>query len=719
MKITLSIFFLIFLSLNLNAQINNTNKTVWDYIGIWQNGEGSSSLNISTHFTVDEAVHHIKVQYNSWTDNFHDHLIVNCTFSNGVIIGDHYGHKENVKIELKEGSLFLTIDPFHEFTPIKKQHFKKAPQHIFKYNVSKNNKTLLEKPNSTSLIADSIIPGDRILVERSFDNPTFYKTKYYASRFTKKSIENQDSYISKKQLHNTKPIFFSENTQLKGYDNLNKSELFIKRLFSPHQLKENTVENLLSEDQQNVAGQKKLNLDEAMFLKLELYKTGTIYSADEYTHWYITGTVDISKDHYSIVIDKQYSDDYNTLLVNYDKTGKFVDYIIIGQGDYVESYNYTDAQFSNSGIFVNTYLTLDGLSYSTTETKRYTVDKNGRFLELNYGNNTINNIDILVKLISQEFESANFGNAKISLFMGYSDTNNELGYPTLLSTIIENKEGIDLTIPVDLSLVAGYYSPPYGDFTGPNGELQKIFNSNVKSGLDERITLKFKLADINQDGLDDLFIELTDKNYVIEPKSYICFIRESDSWVYSQHNEEANRFLEDVTMPIETVFEEFYTTGKPPLSIALAKNKKEGYLLKQNENLIYTFKIKDSDKRVSLGTDIDNKYLVYRFGTEDNVEFEYISEIKSEVNKFSYFKEDQTSIPPRNYLEHISFEYTDNQYALFNNYIESDLNLTPQIPTKDGVGIMVRNIKSGKISFLEADTSSIEGHIGLMKYWID
>jgi hypothetical protein len=60
----------------------------------------------------------------------------------------------------------------------------------------------------------------------------------------------------------------------------------------------------------------------------------------------------------------------------------------------------------------------------------------------------------------------------------------------------------------------------------------------------------------------------------------------------------------------------------------------QSYLL-SNEKLIYSFETVGG-KKMTLAKDANNKYIVYRFGTKDKIEFEYPEKSKDSWSKFTY-----------------------------------------------------------------------------------
>jgi hypothetical protein len=113
----------------------NTNQNATSFIGLWQHNNGKDSLRI------EENEKDFLIIWKSKADNYKPHYI-NCTLMNNELIGDYYGHKNNLKIKLKEGNLYFTINPFAEFAPIVNQ----------KYGFVSNN-SIYVLPNETELFS--------------------------------------------------------------------------------------------------------------------------------------------------------------------------------------------------------------------------------------------------------------------------------------------------------------------------------------------------------------------------------------------------------------------------------------------------------------------------------------------------------------------------------------------------------------------------------------
>lgn len=504
------------------------NTSICGFIGVWQFGKGRESLNISKNL----ANENIKIQYNSWNDGFEDRFFVNCKFIKGKIIGDYYGGNQNVILEIEDGILLLSIEPFHQFQPIKKQEFTKYPQSIFKY-CAQNGTNYIKYSNKN---VDSLASGDRILVRSELENNNYIPT-FYLNRFNKNPpFSKKGRYIVPKHLSDIKPLFLSENVNLEFYPNLNESERFVKELYSLVRLKENT--KLVEVPEQNIVGQKKLLIDKEAYSKLGLSVIKQHYD----NNLYISGTVDLSKDFYSITVDYQSDNEYHTYLINYNFKGKYIDHILISRNDYVESMTPIKSIFAPGEIYVNSLLqnwVEDGVDigssyYQTFETVRYVTNQKGQFIASNYAKSFMHEPELSFRVVTQQIESKTYGNGLLSLYLNYKDTNYAGGYVISMHIKIETEKGMEFIIPMDFSSVAGFYYPPFGDFIAPYGELQKLFYTNYTDGLG-RLRVSFTLKDMNNDGLDDLNLKIVDDNYVVEPEEEFLFIQKGFEWVLNKN----------------------------------------------------------------------------------------------------------------------------------------------------------------------------------------
>ena len=81
----------------------------------------------------------------------------------------------------------------------------------------------------------------------------------------------------------------------------------------------------------------------------------------------------------------------------------------------------------------------------------------------------------------------------------------------------------------------------------------------------------------------------------------------------------------------------FILSGILCIPVFAQQRNHPGILLKGNETLIISFKLKKSGKLVTVCRDTNHKYLVYRFGTKDSIELQYPAILDmTSWKKFSY-----------------------------------------------------------------------------------
>ena len=103
--------------LNNNTQsFSQTLQKTLSYKGLWQFNNGEDSLRI------EGKGKNYLVIWKSKADNY-DPKYITCQFVKNQLIGDFYGHKKNLTISHKRGSLYLTLNPYAEFSPIINQQF--------------------------------------------------------------------------------------------------------------------------------------------------------------------------------------------------------------------------------------------------------------------------------------------------------------------------------------------------------------------------------------------------------------------------------------------------------------------------------------------------------------------------------------------------------------------------------------------------------------------
>lgn len=112
------------------------------------------------------------------------------------------------------------------------------------------------------------------------------------------------------------------------------------------------------------------------------------------------------------------------------------------------------------------------------------------------------------------------------------------------------------------------------------------------------------------------------------------------------------------------------------------------YIL-SNETVIFSFNMQNG-KMVTINKDKGNKYIIYRFGTKDKVEFEYPNNLKSSWTnfKYSYYLRGggiQNEGMDCNYLYFINENF---KYVIYDTYFSRD--------GKQNIGIKIIDLKSNK-----------------------
>ena len=124
--------------------------------------------------------------------------------------------------------------------------------------------------------------------------------------------------------------------------------------------------------------------------------------------------------------------------------------------------------------------------------------------------------------------------------------------------------------------------------------------------------------------------------------------------------------------------------------------------LPANEQLIFSFDTK-SGKHVALSKDKTNLYIVYRFGTADNIEFEFPAKLKESWSKFKYsFYLRGGGIQNEGMdLNYIYFTNDGFKYTIYDTYFAKE--------QESNVGIMVTNLKTNKTTDVKGVYQSRKG----------
>lgn len=137
-----------------------------------------------------------------------------------------------------------------------------------------------------------------------------------------------------------KQVLFEVKSFLIENKQLNKAEKFLIE----KEIQENTID---LEIDRHVKLQKTIN--QSLFTTLELSKIKPTVNSNR--NCLITASVNFSTDYYSYVIDFEDRNSwYESYLVNYDKNGRMIDFLLITQGDYIESFTHLESNISKDTI---------------------------------------------------------------------------------------------------------------------------------------------------------------------------------------------------------------------------------------------------------------------------------------------------------------------------------------------------------------------------------
>lgn len=130
------------------------------------------------------------------------------------------------------------------------------------------------------------------------------------------------------------------------------------------------------------------------------------------------------------------------------------------------------------------------------------------------------------------------------------------------------------------------------------------------------------------------------------------------------------------------------------------------FLLKANEEIIIGFSIVDSNKVVALCVSKEEpSYIVYRFGTSENVEFEFPEDLVDSWDKFtySYYLRGGSRENEGLDLNYVTFEYDGAEYVIFQEYSSENASTD--------VGIRITDLTTFEETILKASKDSIRGDL--------
>ncbi len=154
----------------------------------------------------------------------------------------------------------------------------------------------------------------------------------------------------------------------------------------------------------------------------------------------------------------------------------------------------------------------------------------------------------------------------------------------------------------------------------------------------------------------------------------------------------------------ENTYTDNTTTYQPTSTIDISKNNLDERLANNSQSVIFSFKT-EQGKTLSLLTDANENYFLYRFGKPDNIEFEYPTEINNDSKKLFSFESYSTN---NENLMHIFFVNADYQYTIYYNENVKD-------PSQTKAGVQVKNLKTKKVTDIPAVLITITGSLGYFK----
>lgn len=180
-----------------------------------------------------------------------------------------------------------------------------------------------------------------------------------------------------------------------------------------------------------------------------------------------------------------------------------------------------------------------------------------------------------------------------------------------------------------------------------------------------------------------------------------CDVSEENNTVTTQEN--------DVPVYQEfSVIEDNSTNIKEPTSevqeFFLSGDNLNEYLASPEQTVLFSFKT-ESGKVLSLLTDSEENYLIYRFGKPDKVEFRFPEIVDNTSWEKFYFESYKTD---NDYLLHIYFINVDYQYTIY-------MNEYPNSSADNKTGVQVKSINTNKTTDIRAVNSSITGSLEYFK----
>ncbi len=164
-----------------------------------------------------------------------------------------------------------------------------------------------------------------------------------------------------------------------------------------------------------------------------------------------------------------------------------------------------------------------------------------------------------------------------------------------------------------------------------------------------------------------------------------------------------------VTSPSPTIVMDSNVTDSDSITLAPEKALVENVdddLCGENEEILLNFQMVDLDKYMSVCMPKDQQeYIIYRFGTKEDIELEYSDKTESSWDKFTYSyylrgggKENEGLD-----LNYLYFENGGYKYQIYEEYSANNDDTS--------VGILVTNLETGVETDLKGVSESIKGSL--------
>lgn len=123
-----------------------------------------------------------------------------------------------------------------------------------------------------------------------------------------------------------------------------------------------------------------------------------------------------------------------------------------------------------------------------------------------------------------------------------------------------------------------------------------------------------------------------------------------------------------------------------------------------NENIIYSFKT-DRNNEVVLAMDKNSNYIVYRYSTNNTLEFEYPKKTKESWGKFKYsfYQRGGGTDNEGMDLNYVVFSNNNFQYVIYETYYSAN--------KESEIGIKVKDLKTNKTTDIKGNPKTKKGSL--------